>query len=283
MKIALVHQPLGIQPVPAKMGSIEVLNYELARHFAKSCDVIVYSRKGPDQSPFEIHEGVRYQRMSTDLDDRLLATFERHPKMKRVPGFRDPKRPLFASGLGHLEYSLKVARDLRRQKMLPPHLWRQVSVQDAIPHSDLAQHYRDADIFVLPSVWNEPFALVILEAMSSGLPVIATRGGGFPEAVEDGKTGILVERGDAVGLAEAITRLVENEDLRRSMGQAGRQRALELFTWEKISQDLLQRYGEFMKRDDARNSKWSGQRRESIHESGNLPERENTYSRRRSA
>ena len=73
--------------------------------------------------------------------------------------------------------------------ILPRHLWRQVSVQEALPHSELAEHYRMSDIFIGPSVWNEPFGMVIVEAMASGLPVIATRGGGFPEIVKDGETG----------------------------------------------------------------------------------------------
>ena len=115
MRLAFIHQPLGILPVPATMGSIEVLNYQLARRLVAFCEVIVYSRKGPDQSVSETRERVRYKRVTTHLDDALLNPFERHPKLKRLPGFRDPKRPLFASGVGHLEYSLKVARDIRRE------------------------------------------------------------------------------------------------------------------------------------------------------------------------
>ena len=115
LRLALVHQPLGILPVPATMGSIDVLNYELARRLARRCEVMVYSRKGPDQSVSETRERVRYERITTRLDNKLLNTFDSHPKLKRLPGFRNPKRPLFASAVGHLEYSLKVAREIRRQ------------------------------------------------------------------------------------------------------------------------------------------------------------------------
>jgi glycosyltransferase involved in cell wall biosynthesis len=358
---------------------------------------------------------VRYERQTTRFDDKLLNTFEHRPKLKRLPGFHNPKRPLFGSAMAHFEYALKVARDIRRQHcnwvhihnfsqivsvvrafnpkvkialhmncewatqlhrptmrrrlqkcdliigcsefitdkirssfpeiasrchtvfngvdvntfipdesprrrngsgarllfvgriwpdkgphvlleafkkvaeirpevqvelagwksgpppefvflltddkkvldlaplyrgdyfehlrgILPPDLWRQVSFQKDLPHSELAEHYRMFDIFVGPSVWNEPFGMVIVEAMASGLPVIATRGGGVPEIVKDGETGLLTERGDSAGLAEAITSLLENDDLRESMGRAGRQRALQLFSWEKVSERLLTLY-----------------------------------------
>jgi hypothetical protein len=82
MRLVLVHQPLGILPVSATMGSIEVLNYELARRLAHCCDVIVYSRKGPDHGRSEVHERVRCERITTRLDDELLNPFYSHPKLK---------------------------------------------------------------------------------------------------------------------------------------------------------------------------------------------------------
>lgn len=89
----------------------------------------------------------------------------------------------------------------------------------------------EADIFVLPT-WSEAFANVILEAMSVGLPVIASRVGGIPEAVVDGVTGLLVEPRDPVSLAEAIMRLSADPELRRSMAVAGLRRAQESFSWD---------------------------------------------------
>src|ERR1700757_5296997 len=114
MRLAFVHQPLSILPVPATMGSIEVLNYELARRLARCCEVMVYSRKGPDQTIFETRERVLYKRVRTRFDDKLLHIFDSDPRLKRLPGFHNARRPFFASSLGHLEYSLKIARDIRR-------------------------------------------------------------------------------------------------------------------------------------------------------------------------
>jgi glycosyltransferase involved in cell wall biosynthesis len=123
---------------------------------------------------------------------------------------------------------------------------QRVSVRDPLPHPELAEHYRRADIFIAPSVWNEPFGMVIVEAMASGLPVIATRGGGIPEIVRDGETGLLTERGNAAELAEAINYLLKHDEVRRAMGRAGRKRAVEMFGWDKISEPLFEVYQEFM-------------------------------------
>jgi glycosyltransferase involved in cell wall biosynthesis len=78
---------------------------------------------------------------------------------------------------------------------------------------------------VLPSVWAEPFGLVLLECMAAGLPVIATRVGGIPEVVADGETGILVPPGDAAELARAMERLIADHALRESMGEAATKRS----------------------------------------------------------
>jgi glycosyltransferase involved in cell wall biosynthesis len=111
-----------------------------------------------------------------------------------------------------------------------------------MPHAALVNHYCNADVFILPSVCNEAFPLPPIEAMACRLPVIATRSGGIPESVEDGKTGLLVERGNAAELARAILKLLADEDLRKSMGMAGRERVLKHFTWEKIAADLEAEY-----------------------------------------
>ena len=80
------------------------------------------------------------------------------------------------------------------------------------------------DIYVLPSVL-ESFGIGLLEGMGAGLPCVGTRVGGIPEIIEDGVTGFVVEPSDPVGLAAALDRLLREPDLRRRMGEAGRERA----------------------------------------------------------
>ncbi len=90
-----------------------------------------------------------------------------------------------------------------------------------------------ADLFLLPSA-SESFGLAALEAMSCEVPVITTNAGGLPEVVEDGKSGFLLPVGDVDGMAEAALRLLGDEELRRSFGEAGRRRAVEVFGQEPI-------------------------------------------------
>jgi glycosyltransferase involved in cell wall biosynthesis len=107
---------------------------------------------------------------------------------------------------------------------------------------ELAPHYHSASIFAFPSVCEESFGMPLVEAMASATPVVATRGGAFPEIVEEGRSGLLVERSDAQALAEAILQLLSNPDQRDAMAQAAFQRASTMFSWDRIAEDLLEKY-----------------------------------------
>lgn len=90
-----------------------------------------------------------------------------------------------------------------------------------------------ADLFLLPSE-SESFGLAALEAMSCEVPVITTCAGGLPEVVVDGETGYLRPVGDVEGMAEGALRLLRDEDLRRAFGEAGRKRAVEVFSQDAV-------------------------------------------------
>ena len=111
-----------------------------------------------------------------------------------------------------------------------------------VPHQNVVDYYQNADVFVFTSVWDEPFGIPMVEAMACGLPIVAANGGAVPEIVEDGKTGIWVERGNATELADALLRLMEDDELRKSMGKAGRDRVGKLFTWDLTAAKLLGYY-----------------------------------------
>ena len=82
----------------------------------------------------------------------------------------------------------------------------------------------------------EGFGIVFLEAAASGKPTIGGRSGGVPEAVADGVTGLLVGGTDVEELATTIGRLMDSESLRRSLGEAGRARAVREFGWESAAE-----------------------------------------------
>jgi len=104
---------------------------------------------------------------------------------------------------------------------------------DKLPHL-----YEQADICVIPSLWPEPFGLVAVEAMAAARPVIASRAGGLKHIVVDKKTGFLVEPGNAEDLAEKIEILLDDADLRNTMGQKARKIAEDKYDWS----DIIKKY-----------------------------------------
>lgn len=95
-----------------------------------------------------------------------------------------------------------------------------------------------AAVAVVPSLWQEAFGLAVVEAMGAGVPVVATRTGGIPELVEEGKTGLLVPPGDARALADALRRLLEQPSLRAAMGLHGQVAARRRFSLGRAAVDL---------------------------------------------
>lgn len=103
--------------------------------------------------------------------------------------------------------------------------------------------YAAADVVCQVSRWEEVFGYVIAEAMSSSRPMVATRVGGIPELVEDGKTGFLVERGDAQAIADRILKLVADPEMRQRMGRAAREVAEAKFDLKRNVERVVTSYG----------------------------------------
>ncbi len=109
-----------------------------------------------------------------------------------------------------------------------PELKRFIEEQSLNNSVNFVGHIRDIpramsglDIAVVPS-WEEPFGRVVVEAMASALPVVATQAGGIPEIVSNGESGILIPPQDVDALTDALLMLSQNPDLRRKMGDRGR-------------------------------------------------------------
>ena len=107
---------------------------------------------------------------------------------------------------------------------------------------DVAPYMQAADCLVCPSVWGEAVGLVILEGLSSGLPVIASKVGGIPEFIAEGKTGFLFPAGDHHSLAERIRRLQRDPEVCRRMGAEARMAVLREFSLEKRVGEYLRLY-----------------------------------------
>jgi glycosyltransferase involved in cell wall biosynthesis len=108
--------------------------------------------------------------------------------------------------------------------------------------ADVAPLMQAADVLACPSLWAEAAGLVNMEAQACGIPVVASRVGGIPEIIEDGRTGILHEPGDAEALAAALERLRADPELRARIGAAARSRACDHFSMQSRIPITLSHY-----------------------------------------
>src|SRR5690606_34789393 len=93
------------------------------------------------------------------------------------------------------------------------------------PNEAVRAAWARSSIGLAPSLWREPFGIVVIEAMAGGSPVIGSCVGGIPEIVVEGESGLLVPPGDVDALAAAMRRLIEEPALCEQMGEAARRRA----------------------------------------------------------
>jgi len=115
---------------------------------------------------------------------------------------------------------------------------------------ELPDIYRQADVFCLPSL-SEGMANVVLEALATGLPIVASDVPGMAELVEEGANGFVVEAGRSDALVEPLRTLLCDEGMRRRLGEASRRRS-ELFTWREMAQRYLSLYDDIRQRRQLR-------------------------------
>jgi len=125
-----------------------------------------------------------------------------------------------------------------------------VQMPGTVPNSEVLRILATADLVVLPSVKlagaEEGLSVFLLESMGMGKPVIATRVGGNPDLIRDGVNGLLVPEKDAEALAAAITRLMDDPELCRRLGESARREVIESWTWEKVASEVKDAYNEMM-------------------------------------
>ena len=183
---------------------------------------------------------------SVDMDAPVIGTIASFHKRKGYPYLieslplvleRFPKAKALLIGDGHLRQSIRrKAEDLGLSSSV---------IFTGIRH-DIPELLSMFDAFVLPSLW-EGMPNVILEAMATGKPVVATHVGGVPEEVEDSVTGLLVPPRDPEALAKAITALLQDRERAKAMGRAGRARVEKHFSVERMVQETEALYEELVR------------------------------------
>lgn len=200
-------------------------------------DLKLRERLSPDGKPVILFAGRVLPHKGVDVLLKACARLKRRVKV------------VVAGGMLQEHYKAVLDRIISENNL-------DVSFEGYLPEEDLARYYTSSDIFVLPSVYTdcfghyskapELFGLVVLEAMASGKPVVASSVGGVPEIVLDGKTGLLYPSGDVGKLAESLDYLLSDEKAAERMGLEGRKRVEEKFTWSKIAEHVAECYNSLL-------------------------------------
>ncbi len=159
----------------------------------------------------------------------------------------DPPEVLFAGRLSPEKGILELVEAARGMRLVVagdgPLRDRVPGALGFVPHDDLGPLYERAAVVACPS-HREGFGVVCAEAMAHGRPVVAGATGGLLDLVVDGETGLLVPPGDVGALRAALERLLEDSELRRRLGAAGRERIVERFAWPAVTDATLAAYEE---------------------------------------
>lgn len=155
-----------------------------------------------------------------------------------------PEMILIIVGEGHEEYYLKkLTNELN--------LIDNIIFTGNIPNNELLRYYSEAEIFIGPSIIveygdTEGLGLTFVEAMFCGCPVIGTRVGGISDIIIHEKTGLLVEQKNPEQIANAVTRLLEDENLRKRLIKNGMKHVKEKYSWEKIAKKYHRIYKDIL-------------------------------------
>ncbi len=224
---------------------------EFIRHYGNAAKNIIVIPNGVDTLRFHptnrlLYRGQIRQEHGVSRSDPLLmfagGDWERKGVLHIMEALSLVQRPdvkLFICGSGDEKFYGQLAelKQVRDRIILVPH------------SSNLWEYYAASDIFVLPTIY-EPFGLVIVEAMASGLPVITSRVAGAADLIIDGVNGLLLRApSDVSDLATKIELLLSNAGLRTTMGERARETA-EKFSWDQVAQKTLEVYNTVLNRPD---------------------------------
>lgn len=186
-------------------------------------------------------------------------------QINRKYGLKNKKVVLFTGRLTQnkgVEYLIKAAKDIqgtilivgggydkkRLEGIISEKKIQNVILTGYIKSSEselFHAFYERADVYVSPSVWEEPLGLTILEAMAAGVPVIATKKGGIVSVIRDGENGFFIRARNSKQIAETVNKLLLDDELREKISKNAAKTILDNFTWEKIATQFEDIYKKF--------------------------------------
>ena len=180
---------------------------------------------------------IRHQKGTDVFVDAMLETLPRFPNATAIL--------LGRAAVQHIPYLRRL-----RQKIAQRGLAKRILFRREVPVRQIAQWYQALDLFIAPQRW-EGFGLTPLEAMSCGVPVIATKVGAFEEIVQENQTGLLVAPGRAAELSQAVKTALSDPDLLKIWSENARRRILESFRLQTEAQALNQLYRRLLSEQNA--------------------------------
>ena len=206
-------------------------------------------KSNPKQEIGVIYNGIETERFKPRVelkdDDKFVIT----------PG---ASRLTSRKGLGYLieavrklskkypQVKLEIMGDGEEEKMRLEGIMKKLNLKNEInflgriPREETSPYYQRADVFVLPSL-NEGMSNAMLEALATGLPILATNTGGSKELIEEGENGYIIKKKNPQDIADKLEKLIKDPELRKKMGEASRKKALEM-SWEKVAKKYYQVY-----------------------------------------
>ncbi|MES1989279.1 MAG: glycosyltransferase family 4 protein, partial [Pseudomonadota bacterium] len=150
---------------------------------------------------------------------------------------RLPNTKLIIVGSSFFEGAAKTSYEQKLVNLAKP-VNQHIIFTGYIPHEKLKYLYSAVDIVVLPSIWQDPCPLVVLEAMASGTCLVSSAVGGVPEVVENEINGILVKGADVDALVDAVCGVLLNDEHKIQMEYLARQKILAGYAWERLVGEL---------------------------------------------
>jgi glycosyltransferase involved in cell wall biosynthesis len=227
--------------LPAVLTVSESSRADIARQMGVAPERMTVVPVGVDHTVFQPRPEVK------PVPGRLMVTSSSDVPMKGLVPLLEAvaklrtERPVELTVIGRPRAGGRVDRAIERLGLRDA-----VRCVSGISDEDLARQYGEAEVAVVPSLY-EGFSLPAVEAMACGVPLVATTGGALPEVVgRQGETGLLVPPNDPSALAAAITRLLDDPELRARLGEAGRRRVLHRFTWQVTARGTAECYAAVM-------------------------------------
>lgn len=245
-KIPESHLPHGLPALPAPIG-IEVYAKFLSRFrvLRKASAIVVPSQRMSKLLEAGGFQGIRVVPSGIETADWPRCNEEADsPPVVLLPAASSSER----KGLQDFRAMAAAVRTRRPSTRFIATNYSGDSIVEGTPylsHESLVRLVSRASVVVVPSLWDEPFGLVLLEAMSVGRPVVAYDSGAAPEIINTSETGLVVPKGDRAALCAAVERLLDDAALRKSISDRARQRVDGFYTVDHMVKRYLSVVEEF--------------------------------------